>query len=470
MSFIADLHIHSRFSMATSKKLIPEYLDYWSAIKGISVLGTGDFTHPEWLKLLEEKLLPAEEGLFTIKPELKLNNPFAFKNDVRFLLSAEISNIYKKNGKTRKIHSVLLCSGFELARKLNQKLEKSGFNIRSDGRPILGLDVKDLLEICLETASSIGKIAGQDIFFIPAHIWTPWFSILGSKSGFDSPQECFEDLETYIYAVETGLSTDAPLNWICSFLDKYTLLSNSDAHSPEKLGRNANIFNCQQSYPAIIQAMMNPDQDEFQATVDLYPQEGKYHYDGHRKCGIVFDPLQSLQHNNLCPICGKKLTLGVVNRIAQLSDRASLIERNNRKDFYSIIPLKEILSEIEGCGPNTKKVTRAYEKYIQSLGSELDLLLKKPLEIIKRKGDILLAEAIRRMRNREIKIQTGFDGQFGVIKLFKEDELRSFSDNPSLLERSFSYQVKAGSVSKTQNSRNDFLDFDLEEYSRLKGF
>ncbi|MCD4694768.1 MAG: endonuclease Q family protein, partial [Bacteroidales bacterium] len=285
MKFIGDFHIHSHFSIATSKELQPEYLDYWARKKGIKVVGTGDFTHPGWTKELKEKLEPAEEGLFKVKTEFKKRIPFPVKGDVRFLLTAEISNIYKKNGKVRKVHNVVFAPSFEVVEKIQGKLSALGFNITSDGRPILGLDSRDLLNICLD--------ASEDIFFVPAHIWTPWFSALGSKSGFDSIDECYDDLSEYIYAVETGLSTDPPMNWMVSPLDKYTLISNSDAHSPEKLGRNANLFDTEISYPSIIGAMKTGDPKKFLGTIDFFPQEGKYHYDGHRKCGIRWSPLET---------------------------------------------------------------------------------------------------------------------------------------------------------------------------------
>ncbi|WP_457565156.1 endonuclease Q family protein, partial [Caldithrix abyssi] len=368
MRFIADLHIHSHFSVATSKDLIPEKLDYWARIKGIPVVGTGDFTHPGWLKELKEKLEPAEDGLFKLKEELRL--PGAPDTPVRFLLSAEISSIYKKNNKVRKIHNVILAPDFESVEQMQARLSRIG-NITSDGRPILGLDAKDLLELTLEV--------NEDNFFIPAHIWTPWFSALGSKSGFDSIEECFEDLTQYIYAVETGLSSDPPMNWLCSFLDRFTLISNSDAHSPEKLGREANIFQAELSYRGIIEALKNPDSQKFAGTVEFYPQEGKYHLDGHRKCGVRWDPLQTLQNKGICPVCGKKVTVGVLNRVAQLSDREEIEELPGRKPFYSLIPLKEALSEILQTGPNTKTVDQAYQALIQKAGSEFNLLLNLPL-------------------------------------------------------------------------------------------
>ncbi|APF17357.1 UvrD/REP helicase [Caldithrix abyssi DSM 13497] len=421
MRFIADLHIHSHFSVATSKDLIPEKLDYWARIKGITVVGTGDFTHPGWLKELKEKLEPAEDGLFKLKEELRL--PGAPDTPVRFLLSAEISSIYKKNNKVRKIHNVILAPDFESVEQMQARLSRIG-NITSDGRPILGLDAKDLLELTLEV--------NEDNFFIPAHIWTPWFSALGSKSGFDSIEECFEDLTQYIYAVETGLSSDPPMNWLCSFLDRFTLISNSDAHSPEKLGREANIFQAELSYRGIIEALKNPDSQKFAGTVEFYPQEGKYHLDGHRKCGVRWDPLQTLQNKGICPVCGKKVTVGVLNRVAQLSDREEIEELPGRKPFYSLIPLKEALSEILQTGPNTKTVDQAYQALIQKAGSEFNLLLNLPLDEIKQMTNELVHEAIRRMRERRVIVKEGFDGEFGRIRVFGEGETAKGSSQQSL--------------------------------------
>ena len=283
MKFIADFHIHSHYSRATSKELVPEYLEYWAKLKGITIVGTGDFTHPGWVKELKEKLIPAEPGLFKLKQEYKsedLETPFLSDKEVRFLLTAEISNIYKKNDRVRKVHNVIFAPDFDTIEKIQQKLIAINANITSDGRPILGLDSRDLLEMVLD--------ANENCFFVPAHIWTPWFSVLGSKSGFDSIAECFADLAGHIYAVETGLSTDPPMNWMCSFLDNYTLTANSDAHSPERLGRNSNRFDTELSYDALIGAMKTGDPHHFSGSIDLFPQEGKYHYDGHRKCDVCW--------------------------------------------------------------------------------------------------------------------------------------------------------------------------------------
>jgi len=456
MRFISDLHIHSHFSRATSKQLVPEYIDYWAAIKGISVVGTGDFTHPGWLKELKDKLEPSQEGLFKLKKEYKkdLDIPKApdLSSKTRFILSAEISSIYKKNNKVRKVHNVLLAPDFSTAEKIQNKLVKIGGNITSDGRPILGLDSRDLLEMALEVSDKI--------FFIPAHIWTPWFSVLGSKSGFDSIKECFEDLTPYISAVETGLSTDAPMHWMCSFLDEFTLVSNSDAHSPEKLGRNANIFNTDLTYPDIIRSMATGNSKTFLGTIDLFPQEGKYHYDGHRKCGVRWDPLQTLQHNEICPECGKRVTVGVMSRVVQLSDREDLDKRPSRLPFYSIIPLKEILSEITGVGPASKTVHSEYFSLIKKFGPELNILLDLPPEELKKEGHEVLGEAVRRMRNRQVIIQEGYDGEYGRIKVFHERESLNLRSQEALF-------VKESSPPSVIPKRK-VINFNLKQYQRLQ--
>mgnify|MGYP006284903679 CR=1 FL=1 len=453
MDFIADLHIHSHHSMATSKQLRPEYLDYWARIKGIKVVGTGDFSHPGWLKELKEKLEPAEPGLFKLKEEYKLENIVSetAENSVRFILTAEISNIYKKNGQVRKIHSVLFAPDFESVEKIQQKLSSMNFNITSDGRPILGLDVRDLLEITLDV--------NENNFFIPAHIWTPWFSVFGSKSGFDSMEECFEDLTGHIHAAETGLSTDPPMNWMCSFLDRYTLVSNSDAHSPEKLGRNANLFKTEPTYEAMIDAIKTGDPEKFGGTFDMFPQEGKYHYDGHRKCQVRWDPVETLKHHGICPVCGKKVTIGVTNRVVKLSDREDILQRKNRLPYYSIIPLKEILSEIEGVGENSKKISRKYEQLIRKAGTEFNILQYLPVEEIKALGGEVLAEGIRRMRNNEVIIKEGFDGEYGQIKVFQPDEIKYLSTQESLFDTASTFN---------NPGKRKLINFNLSEYRRLE--
>ena len=425
MKFIADLHIHSHLSRATSKKLTPEHLDFHAALKGIKVVGTGDFTHPGWLEELKEKTQPDGNGLLILKNEYQIKSPFG-DNETRFLLTAEISNIYKRGGKVRKVHNVVLVSGFEEAEKINRRLQNLGGNLTSDGRPILGLDSRDLLEIVLE--------CNENNYFIPAHIWTPWFSMLGSKSGFDSLEACYADLSPHIHTIETGLSTDPPMNWLCSFLDNVTLVSNSDAHSPDRLGRNANIFNTELSYNSLTEALRTGNPEKYLGTIDLFPQEGKYHYDGHRKCNVCWNPAETLRNQTICPVCKKPVTVGVMNRVIQLSDREDISERPNKLPFRSIIPLKEMLAEIAGVGVKSKKVESEYQQTIQKLGKELDILLELPLGDIEKKSSVTLAEAVRRMRNREIYVQEGYDGEYGVIQVFKPGEAKNFEAPNALFQ------------------------------------
>ncbi len=415
MRFIGDFHLHSHYSVATSKNLTPEYLDYWARIKGITVVGTGDFTHPGWLAELEEKLCPAEPGLYKLKPEYRRQFPTElslYEKDVRFILTAEISSIYKKGGRVRKVHNLIFAPAFSTAKKLQGRLGKIG-NITSDGRPILGIDSRDLLEIVLESS--------ERCFFVPSHIWTPWFSVLGAQSGFDSIEECFADLSNHIHAAETGLSSDPPMNRLCSFLDNYTLISNSDAHSPEKLGREANLFDTAVQYDAIIDAMKAGDR-RFLGTIEFFPQEGKYHYDGHRKCGIKTAPPESQKLDYICPVCGKKMTIGVMSRVVQLADRKEPGGKKEKIPFHSLIPLKEILSEITGVGPGSKKVQTLYSSIVRTGGSELGILLETPIDEIRVLGGELLSEGIRRMRDGEVIISEGFDGEFGTIRVFGEDK------------------------------------------------
>lgn len=417
MKFIADLHIHSKYSIATAKTLDLENVYISALLKGITVVGTGDITHPDWFSELKHKLLPAEPGLFKLTDDLarSLNQqiPKSCMGTVRFVLQGEISNIYKKNGKTRKNHSVILLPDMESVARLNTKLEKIG-NIQSDGRPILGIDTKDLLNILLDIS--------DQALMIPAHIWTPWFSVLGSKSGFDTIEECFEDLTPYIYAVETGLSSDPPMNWRVSHLDRMTLVSNSDAHSPANLGRNANIFDTDISFYEIRNALKEKNPKKCLGTIDLYPQEGKYHYDGHRGCNICFHPRETMKRNNICPVCGKPLTIGVLYRVEALADRPEGVTPPYAIPCYHIIPLQEIISEILSVGVGSKKVQDMYQLLIEKLGPELNILLDLPIESIDKAGISLFSEAIRRMRSGKVQLSPGYDGEYGKITLFTSEE------------------------------------------------
>lgn len=417
MTFIADFHIHSRFSRATSRTLNPEHLTLWAQKKGIRVLGTGDFTHPGWIAELGEKLEQGPDGLYRLRPSLQreINRevPPSCQDPARFVLTGEISCIYKKNGQTRKLHHLILMPDMDSVVKLNRRLARIG-NITSDGRPILGLDSRDLLEITLE--------ASEDAFFIPAHIWTPWFSLFGSKSGFDTIRACFEDLTGHIHALETGLSSDPPMNRLLSVLDRYILVSNSDAHSPAKLGREANIFDTEPDYPHMVQAMTHGN--GFVGTIEFFPEEGKYHLDGHRKCGIRLDPEGSDRVHGICPSCGRPMTIGVLNRVHQLSDRKT---PSVKRPFISLIPLPEILAELFDCGPATKRVMGFYHELLRDLGPELHILMHTPLPAVRDKGGPILAEALKRLRAGQVVRQGGYDGRFGTVQLFEASEKASIA-------------------------------------------
>lgn len=419
MKFIADLHIHSHYSRATSRSLVPEQLHRWGRLKGLQIVATGDITHPGWLAELKEQLLPSGQasGLFQLKPDLlksaALQVPSACQQPVHFILSGEISSIYKKDGQVRKIHNVVFLPSFAAAEKLQSSLERIG-NIRSDGRPILGLDARNLLEIILQT--------DPDAHLVPAHIWTPWFSLLGSQSGFDTIEQCFGDLTPHLFAVETGLSSDPPMNWRLSMLDRYNLISNSDAHSPENLAREANLFEAELSYPSLFRALKNEDPKGFWGTLEFFPEEGKYHMDGHRKCRRMMRPPETVQRDGLCPVCGRPATLGVSYRVHQLADRPEGARPPGRKSFMSLIPLPEVLAEVLQVGPSSKKVQGLYHSLLNGLGPELSILMDVPTSEIEKTAGLLTAEAIRRMRAGEIFAEPGYDGEYGIIHLFRDDE------------------------------------------------
>lgn len=414
MFFIADFHIHSKYSRATSSKTDLIQLAKGAEVKGVDVLGTGDFTHPEWLKEIKQELEPAEQGLFKLK-----NN----KSKTRFILTSEISCIYFKAGKVRKIHIVILSPKIETVEKINKKLSEIG-NLKSDGRPILGLDAKELLKIVLEI--------DDKCLFVPAHIWTPWFSVFGSKSGFDSLKDCFEELTKYIYAVETGLSSDPLMNWRVSDLDKVALISNSDAHSAEKIGREANVFEANLSYGDIFEAIKTKDPKKFLYTIEFYPEEGKYHYDGHSNCEVVFSPQESKKYNNICPKCGKPLILGVENRVEKLSNRKQGFRPKNAIPYKSLIPLKEIIAEAFGCGENTKKVEQEYNKLINAFDNEFKILLEKNKEELSNVTCGEVSEGIIRAREGKISIEPGYDGVFGKIKIFSKQERKKYKGQETL--------------------------------------
>ncbi len=401
MRIIADLHVHSAYSRATSKDMNIANMALWAKKKGINLLGTGDFTHPAHMENLKSALRPAGNGLYTSSLE-----PSVF-----FVPTAEISSIYTCKGKVRKIHNIIIAPSIEAGEAINRVLLKHGKNLSSDGRPILGTSAKDLLKIVLDVS--------HDCLFIPAHVWTPWFSIFGSKSGFDSIEECFDEYSEFIYAVETGLSSDPEMNWRLSALDKITLISNSDAHSPSKLGREANVFDCGMDYHEIIDAIKKKDPGRFLYTVEFFPEEGKYHFDGHRACGVVFSAAETKKLNNICPVCKKQLTVGVMNRVDELADRPDGFVPDNAIPSRRMVPLIEIIAEALNQGVNTQKVKREYERLVAEI-PEFDILHESTDSDLRKLAPGNIADGITKVRSGQIQIKPGYDGVFGKISIFSE--------------------------------------------------
>jgi ATP-dependent DNA helicase UvrD/PcrA len=427
MRFHADLHIHSKYSRATSKDLDLEHLAAWGSRKGVGVVATGDFTHPAWRAELKEKLVPSGPGVFRLRDDIARQVlqtlPPACQTLPQFMLEVEISTIYKKGDRTRKVHHLIYAPDFDTADRFSASLARIG-NITSDGRPILGLDSRHLLEIALQS--------GPDAYLIPAHIWTPWFAALGSQSGFDSIVECYGDLADHIFAVETGLSSDPSMNWRLSQLDRYRLVSNSDAHSPPKLGREATIFDCDADYFAIRRALETGE--GYVGTVEFFPEEGKYHADGHRKCGVRQSPSETIAHGGRCPVCGQGVTVGVLHRVEVLADRseAEATPPATAGEVVSLVALPEILSELVASGPTSKAVERSYDRLVSALGAELWILESAPIEDITRASSTLLAEAITRLRAGHVIREAGYDGEYGIIRLFEEAELRRLTTGGNL--------------------------------------
>jgi len=416
-------------------------------------MGTGDCIHPGWLKELETKLEPSENGLYVLKKEFQLPETKDLSNTLQtkpvyFMPTTEISNIYKKGSKTRKVHNICILPNFDIVREFQAKIARIG-NIVSDGRPILGFDSKLLLEMLLES--------GEQTYLIPAHLWTPWFSVLGSMSGFNSIEECYEDLSSEIFAVETGLSSDPPMNRICSFLDKYRLVSNSDAHSPDKLGREANIFDTEIGYENIYNALKNDD--GFMGTIEFFPEEGKYHNDGHRDCNINWTPLETVKNNALCSVCGKPVTKGVMYRVAELADRTDPAEAKSKQVFWSITPLAGLLAELDNKkNSRSKGVTDKYFNMINSLGAEFDILINTDLKEIEKIAGTMTAEAIHRLREGQISTEGGFDGEFGKINIFEDGEIQNYKTNSLFSEEK-----------QSQNkTKYNSLTFDIQQFKELK--
>jgi uncharacterized protein (TIGR00375 family) len=406
MRFVADFHLHSKFSRATSKDMEVETLARWAKRKGIGLLGTGDFTHPTYFAELQSKLEPLGTGLFKLKKG---------DLDVQYILTAEVCNIYTQNGKGRRIHTLIFAPSFEVVEAIRSKLSNLG-KLSSDGRPIFSFTARELAKMILD-------ISG-DCLIIPAHAWTPWFSIFGANSGFDSIEECFGEMSSHIHAIETGLSSDPEMNWRLSALDSITLLSNSDAHSPNRLGREANVFDCVLDYWEIAETIRMKDRRKLLFTIEFFPEEGKYHYDGHRQCGVIFSPSQTKASQCLCPNCHKKLTVGVMHRVEELADRSEGFIPKNAIPSIHLIPLEEIIAEALGVGVGTKTVEAEYERLIERGGSELRILLNAtPDELVSFVPPHIL-EGIVRMRQGKVSIIPGHDGVYGKINLFPERQAR----------------------------------------------
>lgn len=408
MKLVVDLHIHSRFSRATSKTMNLEELDLFAREKGVQVLGTGDFTHPKWMEELKNELEGAEEGLYVRKAS------HGQKNATRFLPTVEISCIYSKGGKVRKVHVLLFAPSLEAAEKLNGKLRKVG-NIHSDGRPILGIDVADLAKLAFDVS--------PDFMVVPAHAWTPWFSVFGSKSGFDSLEECFGDVTPMIYAIETGLSSDPAMNWRLSRLDLVALISNSDCHSSRNIAREANVFDCQLSYKGIMEAIKAKDPKHFLYTIEFFPEEGKYHYDGHRDCKISISPTERLKKKmEACPVCGRPFTIGVLSRVEELADRPEGFVPKNAIPFKNLIPLSEIISDVLKVGKQSKAVQREYSKLLEGFGNELAILLDVSSGDLQEHTNFAIAEGIMRVREGRVSVAPGYDGVYGKIHILDDEE------------------------------------------------
>ena len=398
MQFIADLHIHSRFSRATSPDMMIPQISRFARLKGINLVATGDFTHPGWLDLLRKGLEPLGNGLFR-------------HDDTFFILSTEVNNASTRRGKFHQLHNLLYVSSFEAAERVNHFLGSYG-NLASDGRPTLRLDTEVMVKEVMAIA--------PDTMYVPAHIWTPWFSLFGSKSGFDAVEECLGPMKQEITALETGLSSDPPMNWRLSELDPWPLISNSDAHSPSRLGREANIFDCEMTYAEIRDTLRRKDPKRLRSTIEFFPEEGKYHYDGHRACKIVLAPKQSIVNNDLCPVCGRKLTVGVLHRVENLADRPEGSIPDNVIPYKCLVPLEEIIAQAIGAARDTAGVRNRYDTLVKALGGEFNVLMNAPVGDIEQHSDERIALGVANMRSGKVLAQPGYDGVFGVINVFAE--------------------------------------------------
>jgi len=400
MEFIADFHIHSKYSRATSRDMDVKHLADWAKLKGITLMGTGDFTHHLWLEELKHNLDDLGNGLFKYQ-------------DVYFILTTEISSIYSKRNKTYRIHNMVFSPSFKTTDKINEKLSRLG-NLASDGRPILGLDAAELARIIFDI--------DENCMIVPGHIWTPWFSLFGSMSGFDKIEDCFEGQTAKIFALETGLSSDPGMNWRLSALDKYSLISNSDSHSPSKIGREANVFNCELDYKTIREVLKQKDKKRFLYTIEFFPEEGKYHFDGHRNCEIRLSPKETKKHNGRCPKCGKAVTVGVMNRVEQLADRQEGFIPPGAIPFKNLIPFDEIIAEVKGVAKTSVGVERDYRTYLSKFGTEFNILLCASEEELRKNLPAKVAEGVLRVRKGQVNIKAGYDGEYGVVSIFGDEE------------------------------------------------
>lgn len=429
MRIVADFHIHSPYARAVSKEMTLENLDYWARLKGITVMGTGDFTHPQWIKEIKTKLEPAEPGLYVLKAqntEHKLQTKHRTQNtnaQTRFMLTVEISSIYSKNGKTRRVHNLIFAPSIEAVEKINAALGWQG-NLKSDGRPILGLGSKELAKIVLNI--------DERCLIVPAHAYTPWFSVFGSMSGFDSLEECFDEYAKYIYAIESGLSSDPPMSWRNSRLDHVAIISNSDSHSLQKIGREANIFDTELSYDKIVEAIKSHDPRKFLYTIEFFPEEGKYHYDGHRLCKFSCAPAETKKMNKICPRCNKPLTVGVMNRADELADRPVGGKPEVEIPFKSMVPLDEIIAEAYDMGVTAKKVKETYCDLIEKIGDEFTVLVDTTQADFDNATAPEVVEGIMRVRKGELQIEPGYDGEYGKVKIFEEGERKEISKQNTL--------------------------------------
>jgi len=399
MEFIADFHIHSKYSRATSRNMDVKNLSEWAKLKGITLIGTGDFTHHLWLEELKHTLEDCGNGLYNY-------------NGVYFILTAEVSSIYSKKGKTYRVHNVIIAPSFKSVDKINEKLGRLG-NLASDGRPILGLDVAELARIVFDI--------DENCIIVPGHIWTPWFSLFGSMSGFDKIEDCFEEQTPKIFALETGLSSDPAMNWRLSALDKFTLISNSDSHSPQRIGREANVFDCDLDYKTIREVLKTKDKKRFLYTIEFFPEEGKYHFDGHRLCGIRWSPKETREHAGKCSKCGKPVTVGVVNRVEKLADRPEGYKPENAIPFKNLISLDEIIADSKGVAKTSVGVEREYRSCLSKFGTEFEILLRAPKQDLLKGLPPKVAEGVLRVREGKVDIKAGYDGEYGIISVFGKE-------------------------------------------------